>query len=559
MTREDEALRDRERPARRRRRSAPGSPGARRPIADSRASSRAGDGSGRLSSCRRRRRPPPGFAAPRRGAGARRGGRPSRCAPLGRPALASATARCRRRGGGDGGRGRRRSLPEIAVDGARPGPRNPASLADDYLAARRSCWTADGGAVSAGLAGGRAAARRSAVNFGLAGGGRHWRSRARRPIARDSDRGADPGGRLADRLGLEGGVRGAFLAVQRRLAETVVASPARDRPTASASCGASSLAESPDRARVDALLAELGERESDGRPRLRRERPRRRASCLDGARASATTCASSSGSRRRAARATARSGRRSCAVASAANRARRRRATEARRLRGFATQRVIISARDPRPRLRGNGGMLCGGEELLDAPVTAGRRAWIDIEGSEKEHEQRCSAGAPSTRDRGHLHPLPPAEGRGVRRHDLRHRARHRLQRRARPALRRHLETLKLAAFLCRRPADHRAPRAAAERRRRCASGSRRAAGRCRAARRRSSGSICDEMMDLYFPIVDEIGAEIEKVEALVVESPEPRAARARAGDAAPARRRCGAPCCRTARSSPTSPTRAAA
>ena len=95
------------------------------------------------------------------------------------------------------------------------------------------------------------------VNLGLAGAVL-WRSRAR-PEARLGP-GTEPGGRLAGWVGVQGPAREEFLAVQRRLAETVVAER-REMTRLRRELRAELLAESPERARLDSLLAELGERE----------------------------------------------------------------------------------------------------------------------------------------------------------------------------------------------------------------------------------------------------------------------------------------------------------
>ena len=95
------------------------------------------------------------------------------------------------------------------------------------------------------------------VNLGLAGAVL-WRSRP----AADGRHGAtgEPGRRLADWLDLDGGERAGFLAVQRRLADSVVAER-REIARLRSEIRRELLSDAPDRERLDGLVAELGERE----------------------------------------------------------------------------------------------------------------------------------------------------------------------------------------------------------------------------------------------------------------------------------------------------------
>jgi magnesium transporter len=165
------------------------------------------------------------------------------------------------------------------------------------------------------------------------------------------------------------------------------------------------------------------------------------------------------------------------------------------------------------------GGVRYGGEELVFAPLPEGAGLWIDLEGPDKRFEGWL-------RDWG-FHPLaiedtftlqhqPKVEEYGdtmfviVRGLDFN------VERGADDEVR----TLKLAAFLSQRRlvTMHRAPMRSLETVRE----------RLEASQRSFPGgpvqvlwSIYDEMMDHYFPVVDELAVEIERLEERVVESPE--------------------------------------
>lgn len=166
-----------------------------------------------------------------------------------------------------------------------------------------------------------------------------------------------------------------------------------------------------------------------------------------------------------------------------------------------------------------DGGVRSGGEELVFAPLPPGAAIWIDLEGPDKRFEGWL-------RDWG-FHPLaiedtftlqhqPKVEEYGdtmfviVRGLDFN------VERGPADDVR----TQKLAAFLSqhRLVTMHRAPMRSLEA----------VCDRLEASQRAFPGgpvqvlwSIYDEMMDHYFPLVDEIGVAIEQLEERVVENPE--------------------------------------
>lgn len=168
----------------------------------------------------------------------------------------------------------------------------------------------------------------------------------------------------------------------------------------------------------------------------------------------------------------------------------------------------------------GSGGLRLGGEELLAAEPGPGGSIWIDLEGTEPGFERRLAGWG--------FHPLaiedtftllhqPKVEEYGgvtfliVRGLDFNEEWDPQWD---------DVRTLKLAAFVTRERlvTVHRAPLRSMEivRRRIQDSGQAPPGGVLQAL-----WSICDEMMDLYFPVVDKIGVEIERLEELVVENPE--------------------------------------
>jgi magnesium transporter len=166
-----------------------------------------------------------------------------------------------------------------------------------------------------------------------------------------------------------------------------------------------------------------------------------------------------------------------------------------------------------------DGSARSGGEELLAAEVPADGVAWIDLEGTDPRYE-------PWLLERG-FHPLavedvftvqhqPKVEEYGetmfviVRGLDFN----------VREAESGELRTLKLAAFLDRRQlvTVHRAPlRSVGIAHQRFVDSGRALPG----GPAHVLWSICDEMMDLYVPVIEGIGDEIEELEERVVASPD--------------------------------------
>lgn len=165
----------------------------------------------------------------------------------------------------------------------------------------------------------------------------------------------------------------------------------------------------------------------------------------------------------------------------------------------------------------GDGGaVVCGGEELLARALDPGVAGWIDLEG-ERERAEKILLEQKfhplAVEDTFTLHHQPRVEEydddlfvivRGIDFNE------------ADPIAR--LETLKLAAFVRANllVTVHRAPLRSVDtvRRRVEESGKALPGGVVQIL-----WSLCDEMIDLYFPILDGIGAEIEKLEVGVLES----------------------------------------
>jgi len=165
-----------------------------------------------------------------------------------------------------------------------------------------------------------------------------------------------------------------------------------------------------------------------------------------------------------------------------------------------------------------DGGLRAGGEELLAAPRPAGAAVWIDLEGLEKRHEKLLHEWGfhpLAIEDTFTLHHQPKVEEyadtlfiivRGIDANV------------ADPE--RELRTTKMAAFLSksRLVTAHRAPlRSVTEVRERLTAGHRGVPG----AHVQVLWSIYDEMMDHYFPVVDDVGEEIEQLEEQIVAQPE--------------------------------------
>lgn len=154
-----------------------------------------------------------------------------------------------------------------------------------------------------------------------------------------------------------------------------------------------------------------------------------------------------------------------------------------------------------------------GGSELADRPTPEGGAVWIDMEGRSHDYEQRLLGMG--------FHPLAVEDV-----FTLQHQPKIEEYRdhlflivRGLDFNRDRLETLKLAAFA--QPGllitYHRAPmRSVAAVRK-----------RLEETERGSSDmvhllyQICDEMVDLYFPVLEEIGQEIEEIEDAVFEGPD--------------------------------------
>jgi magnesium transporter len=167
-----------------------------------------------------------------------------------------------------------------------------------------------------------------------------------------------------------------------------------------------------------------------------------------------------------------------------------------------------------------DGGVRCGGEELLAAEPPADGAIWVDLEGSDPRFEGLLAGWGfhpLAIEDTFTLHHQPKIEEYGdtvfliARGIDFNQQ---------RDPIWDDVPTLKLAAFLSGRRlvTVHRAPmRSVEEVRSRVEQHGKQLPGGAAPL----LWSICDEMMDLYFPLVDQIGEEVEKLEAKVVEEPE--------------------------------------
>lgn len=167
-----------------------------------------------------------------------------------------------------------------------------------------------------------------------------------------------------------------------------------------------------------------------------------------------------------------------------------------------------------------DGGVRCGGEELLVAEPPPDGAIWIDLEGSEPRFEKLLAGWGfhpLAIEDTFTLHHQPKIEEYGdtlfliARGIDFNEK---------RDPTWDDVPTLKLAAFLDGRRLVtlHRAPLRSVEvvRERVEQHGKQLPGGAAQLL-----WSICDEMMDHYFPVVDQIGEEVEKLEEKVVEDPE--------------------------------------
>jgi magnesium transporter len=167
-----------------------------------------------------------------------------------------------------------------------------------------------------------------------------------------------------------------------------------------------------------------------------------------------------------------------------------------------------------------DGSVRCGAEELLTTDVPTEGAIWIDLEGPDPRFEKfllDCGFHPLAVEDTFTLQHQPKVEEydetifvivRGLD-FNVEH-----------PVQDGEIRTLKLAAFLSqhRLVTAHRAPMKSVSAVQARISENRRAfpGGACQIL-----WSICDEMMDLYVPVVDEIGTDIDKIEESVLDDPQ--------------------------------------
>jgi magnesium transporter len=167
----------------------------------------------------------------------------------------------------------------------------------------------------------------------------------------------------------------------------------------------------------------------------------------------------------------------------------------------------------------GPGGLRSGGLELLDEPVPEGGSVWIDIEAPHKQEEELLLSWGfhpLAVEDTFTLQHQPKIEDYGETLFAI---ARGLDFNEKKDAPADELRTLKLAAFLSRQRlvTVHRLRLRSVEAvHRKLVEGGRAFPG----GPAQILWSICDEMMDLYFPIVDAIGTEVERLEAEIFERP---------------------------------------
>jgi magnesium transporter len=166
----------------------------------------------------------------------------------------------------------------------------------------------------------------------------------------------------------------------------------------------------------------------------------------------------------------------------------------------------------------GSGVVRAGGEELLETPPAAGSTLWIDLEGRDSRHEPMLAAWGfhpLAIEDTFTLEHQPRVEEYGetlfaiIRGIDFN----------VDHAAEEDVRTLKLAVFLSpgRLVTVHRASMRSVETVRKRIQDNRKALP---GGLVQILWSICDEMMDHYFPVLDDIGGEIEDLEAKVVDHP---------------------------------------
>jgi magnesium transporter len=159
-----------------------------------------------------------------------------------------------------------------------------------------------------------------------------------------------------------------------------------------------------------------------------------------------------------------------------------------------------------------DGTVQLGHEELLDTPLPEGGAVWIDLEGRTQPYEQRLL-------DWG-FHPLAVEDVFTLQHHPKVETYPDHvfLIVRGIDFNRERLETLKLAAFLqsSRLVTCHRAPMRSVTAVRQTLAET----GRGRPRMPHLLYRLCDEMVDLYFPIIDGIGAELEELEEQIFDDP---------------------------------------
>jgi magnesium transporter len=169
-----------------------------------------------------------------------------------------------------------------------------------------------------------------------------------------------------------------------------------------------------------------------------------------------------------------------------------------------------------------DGALRCGGEELIEVTPGPGGSIWIDLEGADPKYERRLAGWGfhpLAIEDTFTLQHQPKAEEyadhlflivRGIDFNAQKDPGHDRIG------------TLKLAAFLSRGRlvTCHRAPlRSVTTTYKRIQENGRALPG----GGPQILWTVCDEMMDLYFPVIDSMGAQIEQLEQEVVADPEHR------------------------------------
>jgi magnesium transporter len=160
-----------------------------------------------------------------------------------------------------------------------------------------------------------------------------------------------------------------------------------------------------------------------------------------------------------------------------------------------------------------DGTLESGGAEILDQPVPEGGALWIDLEGRGKDHERRLL-------DWG-FHPLAVEDVFTLQHQPKFEEYEHDLFVILRGVEVSHdrVDTLKLAAFVSPRRlvTCHRAPlRSVSDVRRKVEE-----AGRGYVDMMRLFHQICDELIDQFFPVIEEMGQEVDEMEHQLFDHPE--------------------------------------